>query len=420
MRSVCSQAKAYGDEILPDGAANRRIIVLLNPAANKRAAEKKFEKFCTPILYLSGARIDIVKTESEGYARSYVETELQQLPDAILVAGGDGTLSEVVTGLLRRSAGDSSACPIGVLPVGRTNTVAGQLFPRAFNGGRLEEARQLTEAAMSVVRGQQSKRDVLKIEILPEAETVQAQQESDLGAEMLPVVEPKKPVYALASIKWGAFRDAMALRDKYWYFGGFRQQAAILFNAFRRSRVNWDCPGTMITTPPCDGCTACFGSSAVIKKPEYKSRNWWAFLVPTKSSKQETSDEFTVNGQDMRKRVNVQCSSRTERQLEDVNELLLTTRNVEGMEESPRKAMKIRLGDATVSKTDWILDAWQREADELNSRRMADTILCKTMELIPTRNSEGPEVFYSIDNEAFELRPIRVTVLPRQISMFVM
>lgn len=41
--------------------------------------------------------MDVVKTDSEGHARRYIE-ELETLPETILCAGGDGTLSEVVTG----------------------------------------------------------------------------------------------------------------------------------------------------------------------------------------------------------------------------------------------------------------------------------------------------------------------------------
>lgn len=58
----------------------------------------QFEAYCEPILNLGGLSIDIVKTESEAHARRLVE-EMNVLPEAILCAGGDGTLSEIVTGM---------------------------------------------------------------------------------------------------------------------------------------------------------------------------------------------------------------------------------------------------------------------------------------------------------------------------------
>lgn len=57
----------------------------------------QYEAYCAPILHLGGLPVDIVKTDSEGHARRYIE-ELETLPEIILCAGGDGTLSEIVTG----------------------------------------------------------------------------------------------------------------------------------------------------------------------------------------------------------------------------------------------------------------------------------------------------------------------------------
>lgn len=57
----------------------------------------QYDDYCAPILHLGGLLVDVVKTDSEGHARRYIE-ELETLPETILCAGGDGTLSEVVTG----------------------------------------------------------------------------------------------------------------------------------------------------------------------------------------------------------------------------------------------------------------------------------------------------------------------------------
>jgi len=47
---------------------------------------------------LAGIAIEVIKTDSEGHARRHIE-ELESLPDSILIAGGDGTVSETITGM---------------------------------------------------------------------------------------------------------------------------------------------------------------------------------------------------------------------------------------------------------------------------------------------------------------------------------
>lgn len=94
-----------------------------------RKANNLFEKNAAPILHLSGVEITIVKvctttptharinihiclcnnirqhffplqTDYEGQAKKLME--LMEQTDMLIVAGGDGTLQEVITGLLRR------------------------------------------------------------------------------------------------------------------------------------------------------------------------------------------------------------------------------------------------------------------------------------------------------------------------------
>lgn len=113
MRQYCLEARKLGDESIPVDANPRSVTVILNPTANRRKAVKQFEKYCAPILHLAGICVDVLQTESEGHARTLVEN--LKKTDAIIVAGGDGTVSEVVTGLFRRSQDDKyeNPCPIG-------------------------------------------------------------------------------------------------------------------------------------------------------------------------------------------------------------------------------------------------------------------------------------------------------------------
>lgn len=64
-------------------------------------ARTLFEKNAAPILHLSGMDVTVVKTDYEGQAKKLLE--LMENTDVIIVAGGDGTLQEVITGVLRRA-----------------------------------------------------------------------------------------------------------------------------------------------------------------------------------------------------------------------------------------------------------------------------------------------------------------------------
>lgn len=111
MHQYCVKAAAYGNEPIAPNENPRNVTIILNPNANKRKAAKEFEKYCAPILHLAGICVDVVQTESEGHAKKLME-ELKST-DAIVVAGGDGTLSEVVTGLLRQHDVHNVNLPIG-------------------------------------------------------------------------------------------------------------------------------------------------------------------------------------------------------------------------------------------------------------------------------------------------------------------
>lgn len=113
MRAYCEKAAQYGNQSIPVTINPRNITVILNPNANKRKAQTEFENYCAPLLHLAGLTIEIVKTESEGHAKNLIET--LSGTEAIVVAGGDGTLSEVVTGLLRRTNENVS----GLVPIGK-------------------------------------------------------------------------------------------------------------------------------------------------------------------------------------------------------------------------------------------------------------------------------------------------------------
>merc|ERR1711923_524050 len=83
------------------------VTVILNPVASGGKGRKLYEKYCAPLLNLAGMKVSVMRTESEGQAKDIME--IMSDADAVLVAGGDGTLMEAVTGLLRRKDRDTAS-----------------------------------------------------------------------------------------------------------------------------------------------------------------------------------------------------------------------------------------------------------------------------------------------------------------------
>ncbi|XP_055628929.1 acylglycerol kinase, mitochondrial [Toxorhynchites rutilus septentrionalis] len=393
MRHYCEEASKYGDIRVPVSQRLQKVLVILNPAANRRSCEEDFHDYCEPILHLAGFEIDIVKTDSEGHARRYVE-ELASLPDAIVVAGGDGTISEAISGLKRRS--DGAQCPIGVLPVGRTNSLATALFKTSDQTTTLENVRAMANAAYAVVAGKREKMDVMKIEVLPN--------EADEKV-------PEKPVYAIGSLQWGAFRDILALRDKYWYTGSLRDYTAFLFNAFDGGHT-WNCKAKVSFTEPCSGCSNCYKDIQQQTQRKEQPRRWWSVFLP-----QRKKDD----GIDYTKVVNNECSIAHELEI-NPSELVLQTANIDSEKNGNKPKLCLRIGSPVDSGFTFLGESWPR----LWHRRYIEcptekALEIRTLEIIPQNlkvTESETEMFYSIDSEAYEVRPVRITVIPNTVEIF--
>ncbi len=97
----------------------KRIKLIANPVAG-RGAREKIE---TARKYLSdaGFEVDLTITGARGEAEKAAALARSESYERILAAGGDGTLNEVVNGLV------PSSTPLGFLPLGTTNVLALEL-----------------------------------------------------------------------------------------------------------------------------------------------------------------------------------------------------------------------------------------------------------------------------------------------------
>jgi YegS/Rv2252/BmrU family lipid kinase len=102
------------------------IFVILNPEAghgNGARARPTIEQLLTR----HGLSYDLVCTECPGHAVELTRQAVQAGVDVIISAGGDGTLNEVINGLMESRQPGTPLPALGVLGVGRGNDFGGSL-----------------------------------------------------------------------------------------------------------------------------------------------------------------------------------------------------------------------------------------------------------------------------------------------------
>ena len=109
----------------PNGTKLGRVVVIVNPASGKRAGLRALE-MVTKRCEKAGVEVRPLKTERAGHATELARNEDLSGVDAVLSVGGDGTLCEVVNGLMSRPDKDETLkrVALGIIPAGSGNTVA--------------------------------------------------------------------------------------------------------------------------------------------------------------------------------------------------------------------------------------------------------------------------------------------------------
>jgi YegS/Rv2252/BmrU family lipid kinase len=97
--------------------------IIYNPAAGKGSAGKRLPE----VRALLDARkfdYDLVLTECPGHAEELSRQAAEDNRELVIAAGGDGTVNEVINGLMQANLNGNSRPALGVLPVGRGNDFA--------------------------------------------------------------------------------------------------------------------------------------------------------------------------------------------------------------------------------------------------------------------------------------------------------
>lgn len=224
MRDYCRRASVFGQQTFSSaGQKPYHVTVILNPAANNGKGRKQFEKYCAPILHLAGIKVSVIRTEGIGQAKEIMK--IMDDADAVLIAGGDGTLMEAMTGLLRRPDSNQlcQTVPVGILPIGVKNHMATNLFPDTQSSGQVA---LMAEAAMSVVEQLFRPVDVMEVKNIDNPDV--------------------HPLYGLRQLRVGVFDEAHSRIDKYWYWAVLKKYMAYIF-AFTTSKdvISWHIPSSI-------------------------------------------------------------------------------------------------------------------------------------------------------------------------------
>ena len=107
--------------------------VILNPYAGRWTALKRKPE-AEAALRAAGIDYELVLTERPGHGTSLAAEAVRQGFSPIISAGGDGSISEVVNGILQARNGQPDI-PFGILPLGSANDLVVNLgLPKDLNG----------------------------------------------------------------------------------------------------------------------------------------------------------------------------------------------------------------------------------------------------------------------------------------------
>ncbi|KAM9855062.1 acylglycerol kinase, mitochondrial [Aulostomus maculatus] len=367
-REACLLAREFGRQQIAPQERLRKATVILNPAACSGKANNLFEKNAAPILHLAGVEVTVVKTDYEGQAKKLME--FMEQTDMLIVAGGDGTLQEVVTGLLRRPDQETfSNTPIGFIPLGSHNSLSPSLHLLTDN-----KVKDITSATLSILKGETVPLDVLQIK-----------------------GETDQPVFALMGLRWGAFRDVSATIRKYWYLGPLKTSASHFFSALREwplvrhVSVAYVAPSLR---PP-DLHPQKPPRPNLLYRIIRRLKNYWKPPVeePPKVEEPEKWEEQQLSS----------------------FELFIQTHNRNPVERRVNDSLMICAEPDDFTVSEFITVGNKKEEDPTVFTKNATKLEASACRL---KLPEGASGFYNIDNEEYEAMPVEVRLLPRKLQFF--
>tara|TARA_B100001113_G_scaffold346326_1_gene337085 strand:+ start:45 stop:1082 length:1038 start_codon:yes stop_codon:yes gene_type:complete len=187
----------------------KRMHIIVNPFAGKRKG-KEISNLISTDLEQSNINSITYFTDYSGHAEDLVSSLNFQEGDALMSVGGDGTLSEIITGLLGREDSYASKIPISIVPSGSGNSQANDM-----------EITDYLDAVQRVVNGRIRKMDVGKVTFMDG--------------------EEEKVRFSHNLVGWGLGVDANILAEKMRFLGPIRYDLGSLMSIIRGKVRNAKC-----------------------------------------------------------------------------------------------------------------------------------------------------------------------------------
>jgi len=202
----------------------KQVLVILNPASSGGDAGKYFEQYIEPILMVSGFDITVYKTTGVKDARDHAKSLIPEKFETIIVVGGDGTLSEVLSGIqLRPDAAEfMQNTKLAVVPAGKLNNfyrqnTVNQTEKNFYESWRSEVAELACDETARIIDSINSAKPMItshpmyKVQIRLENETWEEARMNHVA------------VYGTDELEWGLRKNWIHRRNEYWSIVPFKK-----------------------------------------------------------------------------------------------------------------------------------------------------------------------------------------------------
>uniref|UniRef100_K3WTK5 DAGKc domain-containing protein n=1 Tax=Globisporangium ultimum (strain ATCC 200006 / CBS 805.95 / DAOM BR144) TaxID=431595 RepID=K3WTK5_GLOUD len=179
--------------LTPEELPARKFLVIINPVGGAGKGVQTYESKVAPIFKYAGIDTTVEVTEHAGHATEIVTSMPLQHYDCVLPVGGDGSLSEITQGLMKRPDWNCAIRqPIGIIPSGSGNGLSHSILHECQERGKP------INAAFVLAKG--------------------AAQELDITS----VRNGKETMYSFLSLEWASIADVDVISEKFRALGGLR------------------------------------------------------------------------------------------------------------------------------------------------------------------------------------------------------